>query len=117
MLRALILIAAALATGQRPSAPDMTPGPGIPLTLASERAARISNLRYNLHLTVPATPGERLRGRLRIQFELNDAARPLALDFAPRESVESATVEGRSITLDEPQDHLVLPASALRKGS
>jgi aminopeptidase N len=116
MLRALIVIAAVLATEQRPFIPDMTPGPGIPLTLASERAARISNLRYNLHLTVPATQGERLRGRMRIEFELNDAARPLALDFAPRDSVPSATARGRSITLDEPQDHLVLPAAALHKG-
>ena len=117
MLRALLLTAAVLATGQRPPTPDMTPGPGIPLTLASERAARISNLRYNLHLTVPATQGERLRGRMRLEFELNDATRPLTLDFAPRDSVQSAAARGRSITLDEPQDHLVVPAAALHKGS
>jgi aminopeptidase N len=116
MLRALILIAVALATGQQPPPPIMTPGPGIPQTLASERAARISDLRYNLYLIVPAAQGERLRGRMRIQFTLKDAARPLALDFAPRDSVQSATVEGRPIALAEPQDHLVLPASALREG-
>jgi aminopeptidase N len=117
MLRALILIAATVASGQRPSTPDMTPGPGIPLTLASERAARISDLRYDLHLIVPATQGERLRGRMRIQFGLKDATRPLAIDFAPRDSVYAARMGGQPVALATPQDHLVIPASALRTGA
>ena len=96
---------------------DMMPGPGIPLALAEERARRIGDVRYELHFAIPDSHTERLRGRVTIRFDLSDASRPLALDFAPGDSIRSATIGQRSIDLNVTTDHLVVPTTALRRGA
>ena len=116
MWPAIVLVAAMTAVPQGPPPADVSPGPGIPLALAEERAGRVGDLRYDLHFTVPARHTERLRGRVTIRFKLADASRPLALDFAPVDSIQSATVEGRRVDLAVTTDHLLIPASALREG-
>ncbi|HXW08016.1 MAG TPA: M1 family aminopeptidase [Vicinamibacterales bacterium] len=103
---------------QSPPAPaDEPPGPGISRALAEDRARRIRDLRYDLDLTVPASPSERLTGRLSIRFTLRDASRPLALDFGGAGSVKGAAVAGTPTELLVARDHLVVPSSALREGA
>src|SRR5882672_6694967 len=58
------------------------PGPGIALDLASDRAARIGQLSYDVSFAVPAAKAQPIHGRLRASFTLSDAGRPLAFDFA-----------------------------------
>src|SRR5688572_9902028 len=60
------------------------PAPGVPSTLAEERARRVSDLRYALHFTVPDAVNAAIGGAVTIHFTLADASRPLALDFAGR---------------------------------
>src|SRR5262245_28837273 len=56
--------------------------PGVPLTLARERSARIRHVRYELRFSVPAVMTAAVTGSVTIHFTLADASRPLVLDFA-----------------------------------
>src|SRR3954468_6787848 len=61
----------------------LDPELGISETLARERAARVSNLRYDLAFTVPSARNEPVSGRALIRFALSSAADPLVLDYQP----------------------------------
>ena len=99
-----------------PAAND--PAAGVPLTLAEERAARISDLRYDVSFSVPADQAERVRGRVAVRFTLKDASRPLALDFAaPEGSLGSVSAGGRPVDATWRDEHVIVPAGALREGS
>ena len=125
--RALVLLLAASAASacsdaQNMAAPDLpaadVPGPGVPLALAEDRAARVSDLRYELHFTVPDAVDEAAcSGKVTIRFTLTDASRPLALDFAgPAGSVRGVRRGGarsRRWCVDE---HVVFPAAASADG-
>jgi len=92
--------------------------PGISQQLASDRAPRVRDLRYQLALTIPAERAGRITGRETITFRLSGAERPLALDFEPNGSgaVHTVEVNGKrasSVTLRD--GHLVL-ADGLREG-
>ena len=85
MLRLLILgaiVVTCMAAMQTPRVAPAAP-PGVPLPLAEERARRITNLRYELHFSIPADAAARIRGRAILRFTLADASRPLVLDFSP----------------------------------
>ena len=93
------------------------PGPGIPLTLAQERASRIRDLKYEVTFRVPVVRTETIRGEVLATFTLSDAAKALAFDFAqPAERVASVTANGKALAPLVGQDHLMIPASALVKG-
>ncbi len=111
---ASLLITIALAMQSVKSGPpaDTPPGPGIPLAVAEERAKRISDLRYNLHVEIPADQKAPVTGRATISFVLRDATRSLALDFSEPGRVTSSSVKA----LQRVPDHLVIPAAELREG-
>ena len=67
------------------------PEPGVSRELADDRAARISGLRYALHLSIPREATAPIQGSVRITFELRDARRPVALDFAPASTAVSSS--------------------------
>jgi aminopeptidase N len=118
---AFFVLMSAIATGQvdRESAPDA----GVPLSLAQERATRVSDLRYELHFSIPSTEkttgdASDVKGRAIVHFTLADTSRPLALDFAP-EPDWSLTVHanGTTFTARDHNEHLIVPAEYLRKGT
>ena len=114
---AIALLVASAASPMLPfSTVDVPPGPGIPLTLAEDRAGRVSNVRYDLKLTVPEPQAERLRGTIVIRFALTDASRPRSLDFAPADGVVATRVAGKVADLHRVPDHLVVPSELLRRG-
>ena len=97
--------------------PDDDPAPGVPLALAEERAARISSLRYDLHVVVPGAQNEPVTGRVRASFDLKDATRPLAFDFAgPEGALGSSTANGQPVNARWTREHVIIPAAALREG-
>ena len=59
------------------------PEPGISEALAANRAARISNIHYDLKLEIPAQRDQPILGTARLRFDLKDHGSPLVLDFAP----------------------------------
>jgi aminopeptidase N len=113
----LLLLVAWMTAVPQAKVPADTPGSGVPLQLAAERARRVSALRYDLHFTVPSSPSEPIAGRATISFMLSDAAAPLALDFAePATRVSAITAAGRAVTVNAVDGHLILPATALIAG-
>ena len=119
MIRLLILgalVLTCMAAMQTPPAPVApAAGPGVPLSLAEERARRISNLRYELHFSLPADAAARIRGRAILRFTLADASRPLVLDFSPP-GPPRGQANGRDIQLTAVPDHLVVGPADLREG-
>jgi aminopeptidase N len=111
-MQLIVAIAAAAASTMQP---PQGPGPGIPLTLAEERAARVSDLRFDLHFSIPADQGP-VTGRVTIGFALKDASRPLALDFGAPERPASVRANAADVTDSTTTDHVVVPANHLREG-
>jgi aminopeptidase N len=96
--------------------PVTPPTEGISQTLASERAANVSSVRYALSLSIPAQRSERVRGTVSIRVVLADQA-PLILDFAqPAEQVSSIRANGRAVVVRSEHGHLIVPADSLKRG-
>ncbi|WP_035957768.1 M1 family metallopeptidase [Bryobacter aggregatus] len=88
------------------AAPD--PQPGISEALAAERARRIRDIHYELHLQVPAQREQPIVGTAKIRFSLQQPEQPVVLDFAPgADHILSVSVPYRWVN-----GHLVL-----RKGA
>lgn len=100
---------------RRPSAPMSN---GVPKTLADDRAARITDLRYQLHLSVPSERREPVTGRLAASFALSDRSKPLAFDFvqAP-DHLHRVTANGRDVDATVDHGHIVIPSRNLNKGA
>jgi aminopeptidase N len=109
------MLSMALAVAVAAAGPS--PGVGISEALARERAAAISDLRYDVRFAIPERRTDRVTGSVVIRFTLR-RARPLALDFAqPSGSVRTLLVGGKPVDIVERDGHILLPASALRAGS
>jgi aminopeptidase N len=86
---------------------------GIPRELARERAARVSNARYDLGFVL--TPrAATTKGTEKFSFALSDAS-PLLLDFRDG-TIEKISVNGTEVAATLDNGHIELPATALRKG-
>ncbi len=93
------------------------PEAGVALTLADARAASVSDLQYNVALTLPADRTAPVTGTVAARFALADAGQPLVLDFrAPADHVLGVQLDGDSVAYTVPTDHIVIPASALSVG-
>jgi aminopeptidase N len=115
----LLLVPAAWWAVQRAGSRIVTvtpPAEGISRTLARERAANISSVRYGLTLQIPAKQQERVRGTLMLRFNMARRA-PVILDFAqPAQNVASVTANGQSLSVQVEHGHLVVPGDPLRRG-
>src|SRR5690349_6534911 len=89
---------------------------GVSESLARERAARISNVRYDLAFTVPAARSEPVTAREVVRFVLADRSEPLVLDFAPNRSgfLKKVEVNGAETQVRQVNGHLIVPAASLR---
>jgi aminopeptidase N len=107
------LAVAAAAAGQ-----TMTPDSGVPLDVATRRAAIVSNLRYELSLSIPEALTSPLTGTTTIRFDLKDASAPLVLDFeTSRDHVKSVDANGKAVPITYVNGHIVIPAGALTTGA
>ena len=92
------------------------PTEGISQTLASERAANVSSVRYALSLSIPSTKNEPVRGTVSVRLVLAGQA-PLIFDFAqPADKVSSIRANGQTVAVRSEQGHLVVPAESLKLG-
>ena len=91
--------------------------PGVSQALARQRRQQLSGLGYELTLLVPAEKQQDIRAREVIRFQLKSTGQPLQLDFKEQtERLHGLTVNGRAVAIDHRQEHLVIPAAALRVG-
>ncbi len=114
MLRILAAcaIASVALTGPQGSRPSMLE-PGVSLSLAEDRARRISDVRYDLHFSIPEDTAAPVTGRVTISFRLSDPSTPLVLDFAPA----AAGIRGDTSGIAGAPEHLVIAPAALRAGA
>jgi aminopeptidase N len=110
-----LLLLGLLAGCDRPDAP--LTAPGVSHELAALRARQISELRYELSVTVPAERERALTGTTRIRFRYQAVAEPLIVDFVdPLDRVTEVRVAGRSIEYGTTAEHIVIPPSDLEEG-
>ena len=110
-----------LGTGDVPD-----PDPGIPWSLAQDRARNISDVRYKLAFDLPAEAHVPITGRLTARFRLADASADLVFDFAPasdldllpgRDFVESVTSGGAEVEFRVANGHVIIPAREIAAGA
>jgi aminopeptidase N len=93
------------------------PGPGVPETLARERAAVIRDLRYDLTFIIPEERRAAVNGLVVVRFTLA-APHRVVLDFAqPRERIRSVRSGGRDVMYTFADEHLTIPAAATVAGA
>ncbi|HEY3836212.1 MAG TPA: M1 family aminopeptidase [Bryobacteraceae bacterium] len=91
------------------TAPD-----GIPRALAQSRAARVSDLHYDLNFTlIPHAANAAATEKL--TFNLSDASQPLLVDFRDG-AISSLTLNGTPVPAAIEHGHLILPTADLRTG-
>ncbi len=116
-MRMAVLLAALGAWAIPSAAQTATPAAGVPLDVATRRAAVIADLRYNLSLTVPKALADPITGTTTISFELKDNTEPLVVDFeTSRDHVKSVTANGTTTHFEYVNGHIVLPNTALKVG-
>lgn len=93
---------------------SLQPEAGVSHTLAQARAARVSALRYELHLSLQPH-AETMPGAETVSFTLTDASSDLPIDYREG-TVTAAQLNGESITPTLVNGHLILPAPRLRRG-
>jgi hypothetical protein len=78
-----------------------SPGAGVPLEVATTRAALISDLRYNLALTIPRALADPITGTNRITFDLRSNTAPLVIDFeTSRDHITSLQANGMAAAFE-----------------
>ncbi len=109
----VVLLGAAPAFAQ-----TATPGAGVPLDVATHRADNISDLRYELSLSIPDTVAAPLTGTTTLRFTLKNATTPLVIDFeTSRDHVTSVDANGTAAAFAYVNGHIVVPAASLATGA
>ena len=92
------------------------PGAGIPQTLATERAAAFSAVRYELEFRLPESRTEPIRGREVLRFRLA-APHRVVLDFGgSRDRVLSVSRAGRPVEFTFANNHVIVDAAHTAAG-
>ncbi len=93
------------------------PAPGVPQTLATQRAQTISNLRYELSFEIPAGVSDPVQGKAVIRFARTDNAHPLVLDFTPGpDSIIDVKANGTPSQFKAVNQHIIIPGAELTAG-
>lgn len=90
---------------------------GVSEELAEHRRQLISGLSYALQFTVPTEKAAPIAANETVVFQLKEATVPLQLDFKEQANhLHSVAVNGKPVAIDHRNEHLVIPAAALRPG-
>ncbi len=89
--------------------------PGVPLSLAQQRAASISDVSYRLGFVVPAQRTDPVTFTDTVTFVLKGEATDVVLDFTGRLHTEQ-TVNGKNVGLSVENEHIVVPREMLHRG-
>ena len=112
-----MLAAMALACGGGPVETDPRLMPGVPLALARHRAATISNVRYDVALSVPVTRSEAIPGTVTARFDLGTTDEPVVFDFAqPADHVLAVWRGEEAIAYEVRDEHVIVPVAGLAAG-
>ncbi|MCG9757336.1 ERAP1-like C-terminal domain-containing protein [Shewanella insulae] len=87
---------------------------GISASVAKQRASRVSQVSYQLHLDLTQT--RRFKGEAQIQFELADTQQALSLDLQ-QALISQLLINGQKLYPNYDGHRLVIPASLLQGGA
>nr|WP_245849623.1 M1 family aminopeptidase [Hymenobacter crusticola] len=91
---------------------------GVSEALASFRKKNVSQVAYNLAFTIPAQKAMPITASESVFFHLKDNKQLLQLDFKEKnDHLKRVLVNKKVVPIDHRNEHLVLPASALRQGA
>ena len=117
-MRTSYVMAAVLLQASVALAQTATPAAGVPLEVATARAANVSDLRYELVLSIPEDLAAPLTGTNTLRFTLKSAAAPLVLDFeTSRDRVKGVEANGKPSPYAFVNGHIVVPAASLAAGA
>ncbi|MGH9384992.1 MAG: M1 family aminopeptidase [Vicinamibacterales bacterium] len=111
------IVAAVLLMAVAVSAQTASPGAGVPLDLAARRAGLISDLRYELALSLPDAVASPIIGSVVLRFQLADASQPLVIDFdVSPNHVQTVEANAQPVNHNYVNGHIVVPAASLKAG-
>lgn len=91
---------------------------GIPLEMAKYRKKQVAEVFYDLSFNVPEKLEDPVSSVLKLTLKVRDLDYPVYLDFnEQKEKIHSVIVNEVKIDIDHRQEHLVIDASHLKKGS
>lgn len=103
----------------RCSSPDDTllTASGISQELAAHRAARISDLHYDLFFDIPLEQEAPIPASAALEFDLSSAKEALILDFRTDSvQITAITIDDQAIDYELIHDHISIPAAHLKEG-
>jgi len=90
---------------------------GVSSALAGQRAAALSELEYDLHLEIPRSREQPIRGRLSVRFDYRPTGDALQLDFREQPGkIQAVAIAGQPVDYQFVREHIVLPADSLKPG-
>lgn len=114
---AVLVAAACLFVPMHAMAQTSEPAAGVALDLAAARARHISQLRYDLSLSIPSTRQQPVTGTNILRFRWADATKPLVIDFDADAAPDAAiTANGVAVPTRAVNGHLVIAPTHLRRG-
>jgi len=86
-------------------------GPGVSFELADHRARTISELKYEIWLTIPERRVEPITGKIRATFRL-EGAETVIFDFAqPKERIKAVRISGEPVVFEVRDEHVIIPVA------
>ncbi|MDO7851227.1 M1 family aminopeptidase [Hymenobacter convexus] len=111
------VLPAAAAVSAVPTRPLPPVEKGVSGALAVARKQNISRVAYALGFVIPAERSKPIEALETVSFNLRDARDSVQLDFkAPTANLHRLAVNGQPVAIDHRNEHLVLPAAALKIG-
>lgn len=91
---------------------------GVSKQLADYRDEVIDDVIYELSFDIPEEKSNEIEASLDMRFELSEISQALQLDFrADSSQLKRIDLNGENIPITFKEDHILLPASQLRKGA
>lgn len=91
---------------------------GVSSALAVYRAQVLSEVSYALKFTIPADKSELIPASEDLQFKLSDVSGGLQIDFKQKaDRIQQVTVNGKQIPVSHSNEHLIIAAQYLSKGT
>ncbi|WP_242917695.1 M1 family aminopeptidase [Pontibacter liquoris] len=117
-LLALGVASFASCTNKMPAASPVPVVAGVSEQLAADRKERLRHVAYTLAFTVPENKEAPIPATETITFTLLDNKRPLQLDFKEKtDHLQQVVVNNKAIAIVHQQEHLLIPAQYLKKGT
>lgn len=114
-LKTLLLLTLITLHGQAQILPNTN---GISKELADYRHKTISQINYQLNLTIPQAKEQEITADETIIFQLTENTQPLYIDFkGTANQLQAVAANGQPIPIDYQNEHLIIQPAALRKGN